>query len=748
MVLFFLLILSPVLSKANVPISSTDSVTCSLDDYKSLFRQAFLQELKKDTERERKELRQDFERKQDELRVQRDTSTRLNESKAQRDKIIPGNWQLVSHSAEGSCRMNSGEEEVSMAAYNFSLEFTIFEDEWTAIPIIDSQAIVSDWQVLRAEGNSPSWEPVELGQNTLLVLKRRESGDAESLWKDHTLVTNSSGRYKVQFRSFFRVRNNRNLNSLQINLLYPLAFTRLRLLHVEAGHIKELNVEPHAYFEVTGGQNHSDIHIRLPASTAVEVKWRVQFGSQQKKHGSQRNQSADHMSDGNVPFPEMQEELRSAMATVTHDAMHSIADGILQSSHTLKYVLDSEQSLNSVEILVGGLARVSSVVAHGIQTWHSSQSINMTSSNNHPEASTGTAVGNITGTLVHVTFKSSVISKEAIVMINTELEFDVEAGIVSLPPIVCHGVLRQTGTVAVVKVANVEVYEHSSHGIVRSSADDIPTHVRSRTGRPIVLAYKFLSPRYAVALSVIHHQELRTLDAVVDAALHKILVLETQTMMNLLLILQNTQRQYMEVRGIPPDATLWSLKVNSVDTKPVRGRNGALMVPLLVGAAAAMQDDASSRSSVELAWLLTHSPLGNNGSIDLAPPQLDVPISALSVEVQFPNAYDVHFTGSLMRVSSFSQKQPSSVSYETGSSMIAKDFDFPSMPPPGSASSSREGVKAKVPRLGRRYAFEKLLVVNDSASLSASYGPPPSNTPSNTSIQALWDWFMAPSNNL
>jgi len=338
----------------------------------------------------------------------------------------------------------------------------------------------------------------------------------------------------------------------------------------------------------------------------------------------------------------------------------------------------------------------------------------------------------MSGTAVQVAFKSSVISKEVIVMINTELEFDVETGVVVLPVAICQSVLRQTGTIAVVKVANVEVYERSAHSVIRSGVDDIPTQVRGRTNRPIVLAYKFLSPRHTVTISVLRHKELQTVEAMADTALQQTLVVDTQTMNSFILVLQNKQRQYMEIQGIPLTATLLSLKVNSLDTNPVRNREGTLMIPLMVGSGGGPDQ---LKTSIELVWLCMHAPLGVNGTLDLTPPRVDIPISALSVDVQLPESFQVNFTGSLLRVKSFSQRQPTVVNYETGREVTQKDFDFGSMPSSGGTASSGVGVRAKVPKQGRRYLFEKLLVINGSADLSAAYSLPPPNT------TEQWSWI-------
>jgi hypothetical protein len=420
-----------------------------------------------------------------------------------------------------------------------------------------------------------------------------------------------------------------------------------------------------------------------------------------------------------------EEEDQPAQATVVHDSLHSIADGILQSTHTFKYQLDSAaQSLSSVEIVVMNPARVSSVLAHGMQTWRTGPARNVILPGQSGDASS--SVGNMSGTLITVVFKNSVISKEVIIKVNTEQEFDVEAGSVTLPVAVCQGVLRQTGTLAVVKEANVEVHEQSAVGIARIGADDIPSYIRGGTDRPIVLAYKYLSPRHSVGLSAIHHEELRTLEAVVDAALHEVLIVDGQMMHTFSLLLQTMQRQYLEVRGIPDSATLWGLKVNSINTKPVRGRHGALMVPLLVGPQGHADGGLVPKTSIELAWLSTPDALGENGTLVLNPPQVDLPVSALSVGIQFPQGYLVNFSGSLLQVDKFSQRQPRVVNYETGQDMSTQEFDFNSMPGQKSGSGSKAGVKAKVPKMGTRHLFEKLLVVNGSAALSVAYSRPPS----------------------
>merc|ERR1719324_1944234 len=157
-----------------------------------------------------------------------------------------------------------------------------------------------------------------------------------------------------------------------------------------------------------------------------------------------------------------------------------------------------------------------------------------------------------------------------------------------------------------------------------------------------MFAYKYLSPQVHVELSVVKHDQVGVLEAVVETALYQVLVVDTQSMHHLLLELQNSCRQYLEVRGVPPDAQIWSLMVNSVPAKPVRGKDGALLIPLLVGTGTDSNEGAQ-RTSVEVAFTSQHKALGTNGTADLAPLKLDIPISKLLMEVQLPEEYEVEF---------------------------------------------------------------------------------------------------------
>jgi len=363
--------------------------------------------------------------------------------------------------------------------------------------------------------------------------------------------------------------------------------------------------------------------------------------------------------------------------------------------------MGSEQrSLSSVRFTVQGSARVTSVTGHGVTSWRASP-MPLTETSAEP------------GTSVEVCFKASLISDTVIVLLNTELELG-QDGFVA-PSVVCENVLRQTGSLAIVKVANVEVHEQEVKGMARVGVDELSSELKCQTSRPIMFAYKYLSSNSTVQLRVVKHDQVDVLEAVADTAFYQVLMSDGQSMHRLMLNMQNSRKQYLEVRGIPTDARLWTLIVNSKPAKPVRGEDGNLLIPLLVGVDGNTNQGAQS-TSVELAYL-RRAPLSDSGVAKLTAPCLDIPISTLLMEVQWPDSHDVKFKGTAQSVRSFSHSLPVPVNHDVGTDMVSAGFDFNKAP----AYIPKAGVNVQVPCAGQKHRFEQLLVVDGGASLDAEY---------------------------
>uniref|UniRef100_A0A7S0F9M7 Uncharacterized protein n=1 Tax=Pyrodinium bahamense TaxID=73915 RepID=A0A7S0F9M7_9DINO len=673
------------------------NVTLQLQEYNQLYEQAYLNEKRAALAKERSAL-EDQKRQQE--AALKEKERRLEEAHARgaresRGAVTSRNWLLTGHAVEGSCGPGATSQEGATATFDFVFELRIFDPEWTMVPMVDSQVITENWVVQRlsakevAAGDAePAWAPVPLGLDTLLVAQ-----ELDGMPERQVLATNVPGLYRVSFSAHVFVHSARNLRSLSLALVHPITAARLRLRQAgdSRSRVSELSVTPAARYTVAEADGVVDISMRLPLTKTLEVKWR----------GVEDNDGDwERMSREGANCKSVEEE--PPQVTATHDAMHSIMDGILQSSHTLKFSADSEErALNSVRLAVHGATRVTSVSGHGVASWRAT-----------PAVSEGDAESS---TSVEVSFRSSLISDTVIVLLNTELELGTAAS-VTIPSLVCEDVLRQTGSLAVVKVANVEVHAQEARGMARVGVDELPPELKCQTSRPIMFAYKYLSPQSRVALGIVKHEQVDVLEAVAESALYEVLVSDGQSMHRLMLNLQNSRKQYLQVHGIPLEARLWSLMVNSKPAKPVRAEDGSLLIPLLVGASGDSNDGAQA-ASVELAYLLQRSTLGERGTAALAPPRLDVPISRLLVEVQWPETYEVTFKSSATSAQSFSSPLPRPVNHDVGMDLVASGFDFNRAP----ASVPKAGVNVQVPRAGRRHRFEQLLVVDGGATLTAHY---------------------------
>jgi len=675
-----------------------------LTEYNQLYEKAYLNEQRRALEMERKRIAEQKEKHEEEhrARAERLEEARERTAREQRGTVTSRNWMLLEHSAAGVYDKSAAPAgEIGTALFDFTLEFRVFEDAWTVIPLADAQLITDRWlvqcgspvagDVVDVGNEEPAWSPVDLATDTLLLLQEPEEEGSPR----HVLATRKAGLYRVTFSAYVWLQSNRNdLHSFALNLLYPIKSTSLRLAHRAV--VRELSVVPAAHCSVDEQEDAVTMSFRLPPTKTLEVKWRSVDVEVERVEDFLAQAAVAAGAAVAAAASEVQRELMQA--TVVHDALHSIVDGLLESNHTVKYAFDADQAtLAQARILVRGTSRVTSVAGHGVLRW-----------------SAATASGSEAATLVEVSFKSSMITDTVILIVATETVLD--GSEIVLPTLTCEDVLRQTGSLGIVKVANVEVQERETAGVIRVGIDELAEELRYLTNRPIMFAYKFLSPAVRIRLAVTKHALVEVMDAVVENALYETLVVDTQIMHRFMLVIQNSSKQYLEMRGMPTDARIWSVMVNSRPAKPVRGRDGAHLVPLLVGTA----NDGNSgvqRTSVEVCYLSNHAPLGNDGKIQLAPPKLAVPISTLLVEVQMPTDYKVEYRASLQQVARFSYPIPQPVDNDKGTDLVPHGFKF------GREAQElrRTGVNMQVPKAGQCHRFEQLLVVDGDASVEVSY---------------------------
>jgi len=698
----------------------SSQVTLSLAEFEELFSSARLEEAERRLMDQRK--RQEAEHKKRLADIEKQLVRANEETRKQRNDLFPNNYQVLRHTAEGvfnSSAPASGVEK-DVASFDLELMLRVMESRWTVVPISNNTSVVaSNWDV--------SWRNENDGVHEFDSVDPVTCPDVMLLVKDEQqiLATNRSGLFKVKFKAYTRVAKSRNLNTVGIKINYPISEFKFRIAAADAISVRDFSVQPtSAVLEVQHSEEYTDMKATLPLTAdSVTIKW-LDVSEEDIKDSDTHLEDIDET----LPLGKNASKTRKGstssvdykpQVTATHEALHTVGEGILRSFHVLEYATTSDMSpLNSVQFLIHGIgARITSVVGHGLQSWTAEDSDDLPSSK-----------------LVRANFKSSHLDSTVTLLVHTELDRNTGpiTDQVELPRIECKNVLRQVGQVAVIKDANVEVHESKSSGLSRCEPTEISSQLRLNLDRPIVLSYKYLNPNNLVILDVSEHTMMDTLEATIDRVHYKALVTDSHTVHSTILVMQSTKLQYLELLNLPPSSGMFTVMVNSIPTKPVEGRKGnnSIMIPLLIGLDPETANEGGNmRTSVEIDYISTHDDLGQNGTLQLAPPQFNLPISVLTSHLRLPETYEYEFSGDFGNIPSkkLAYPIPSAFSYKTGTRVVHKDYKFSAIDDawPEDKETKTEGtVKIITPKIGQSFHFHRLLVVNNSLFLNATYSRP------------------------
>mmetsp|Transcript_19990 Transcript_19990/g.28989 ORF Transcript_19990/g.28989 Transcript_19990/m.28989 type:complete len:750 (+) Transcript_19990:36-2285(+) len=651
-----------------------------------------------------------------------------NRLQQQKHLFFPENFQVLQHTASGM--FNSSAEDAGVdgdvASFDIELTFRVMESsKWTKVPLVNTTSTVSsNWEVSQQAIDSNAFHTVDT------VTGKDEDGVLLFLRNDQqVLATNQSGLFKVKYNAYTRVSKSRNLNAMGLsNLLYPLSGLSFQIATDASQSVKEFSVQPpSSVLRVKSGENYTNIIATLPLTAdSFQIKWvdfREDFG-QAKAQKEDSDSNVDTKSKQEGPEPN-QDRLQQEFPQVTanHEVMHTIGEGTIRSLHSLEFKSSSEMpNLSSVQFLVhGDGVRVTSVVGHALQSWTVEE-----------------AQGTTSSSLVKAIFKTSQLDSTVALKVHTEKDrSDLSDILVELPRIECKNVLRQTGHVAIIKDANVEVHEHKTFGLSRCEPSDLSSKLRLNVDRPIVLSYKYLNPQNSAVLSVKEHAAMETLEATIDRIHYKALVTETHTFHSIIMLVQSTKLQYLEMLGLPTTASKFTVMVNSVPAKPVQGdgRKNSILVPLLIGLdQEAANEGGNLRTSVEVSYFSTHDNLGKNGTLSLNPPWFELPISVVTAHLRLPmsdeNPFNYTFSGDFgsKPLRHLDYPIPDAFSYTTAKRVVPDDYEFsivddmwPEDEENDRSASKVGAVKIVTPLTGRSFFFQRLLVVDKELALNVTF---------------------------
>ncbi len=205
-----------------------------------------------------------------------------------------------------------------------------------------------------------------------------------------------------------------------------------------------------------------------------------------------------------------------------------------------------------------------------------------------------------------------------------------------------EGVERETGTLAVVAKAPLQVSETRAADLLKLDTREWPEWA----GAPSLntaLAYRYLRPGYQLTIEAKRFAEAEVLQALAESYhLTTVVADDGQMMTEMSIAVRNNGRQHLEI-ALPPGATVWSAFVAGQAVRP-SVREGKLLLPL----ENAGSDDAAL--TVELTYVSTNQFPAKSGRVSLVSPTLDVPLKNARWELYLPPDYFYdQFTGTMSR---------------------------------------------------------------------------------------------------
>ncbi|EGC39241.1 hypothetical protein DICPUDRAFT_27346 [Dictyostelium purpureum] len=478
-------------------------------------------------------------------------------------------------------------------------------------------------------------------------------------------------------------------------------------------------------------QQHTIKSCPFQPTTYLKIQWTELEQQQPKQDKINQIDLGASTGTGSVNKQQLKPVLESTKVNVEQHTLCSVGEGVVVLTTKIRYEVVSG-SASSFDILVGPNIKILSVDGLNIKRWEcmSPQLVEI-----QPETSKDQ--------LIKVQLTSSVETSYVLV-ITSEITMESTSATVIIPSIKTIGneITREKGYLAVESNANVEVEQISRDGLTLIDKTELPGELEALTSGPILLSYKFLVPKYSVALKIVKHNDLSVLVAICQHAKFICTVSsEGATLYKLVFTIRNTQQQYIRIT-IPHQYEIWSTIVGSKAVKPAVDDSGSLMIPLTKSGS---DKGVQKKFKVELVYKNSEDiRFGDSGKLNLVFPQIDIPISMLQITTYLPSIYDYSlFKGNIKQVSFLTYHQQSSTEDDDDSddmvikpklnqmTQMQQQFSNSNMIGGGGgggglADNGTAGLKpvmVNIPTVGRNHNFEQLLVISTDIQISTNYTP-------------------------
>jgi len=285
---------------------------------------------------------------------------------------------------------------------------------------------------------------------------------------------------------------------------------------------------------------------------------------------------------------------------------------------------------------------------------------------------------------------------------RTEVKIDISyrLRVASLPAEIAIPLLEMTGTdifegfLGVEVIGNLEVNaKRVTNGVV-IPAKNLPKKLWQKATSPLLYGYQYYRNTFSPSLSIRGYQEIQTVVANVDRVdcmTHR--TLEGKSITRILYFIRNNDRQFLTLT-LPKNSRLWQAFLNGKPVKPAQKDTGEILIPMKKSAS---QGSDLQSFSIEIGYITEVNKLSLKGDIQNELPAIDLPISYLQWSLYLPEYYEYfRFEGPLKQVPQFSE----------------------------ATQQSRLPVKPQIdiPTQGRRFQFEKHLIVEGQPYVRGKYG--------------------------
>lgn len=264
---------------------------------------------------------------------------------------------------------------------------------------------------------------------------------------------------------------------------------------------------------------------------------------------------------------------------------------------------------------------------------------------------------------------------------------------ITIPSIEMIGTDSLEGFLGIEILGNLEVSAKEVTDGILMPAKNLPKKLWQKASNPLLYGYQFYRNTFSPSLSIKGYQDIQTVVAnvdMVDCVTHR--TLEGKSITRILYFIRNNDRQFLTLT-LPENSRLWQAFLNGKPVKPAQKDTGEILIPMKKSTS---QGSGLQSFLIEIGYITSVSKLSLKGDILNQLPAIDIPISYLKWSLYLPEYYEYSsFEGLLKQVTAFSNQPQTDISTQP---------------------------QIDIPTQGRRFLFEKHLIVEERPYIRGKYG--------------------------